>query len=111
MAKAELSIILDKLSGRLDGKSRFYTSQRYGQTVISNYPLRKDPKALSDSQRATFASFGQVSKQTKAEMSDPERLAYWQAQYEQYKKTAKSTDKYYSTLRGFILAQLRKTTD
>ena len=61
-------------------------------------------------------------------MAAPERLAYWEAQYTAYKKAANKhlgranaeffgmtngvpnvpADKYYLTLRGFIIAQLRK---
>ena len=65
-------------------------------------------------------------KQCKVEISDPERLAYWEELYVEYKKlanknlgranrrffgdnsTAAAQDKYYTTLRGFIIAQLRK---
>ena len=52
-------------------------------------------------------------------MSDPDRLAYWQARYIQYRKAANKhlarantkflgtiSDKFYSTLRGFIIASL-----
>lgn len=121
MAKAELSIILDKLSGRFTGDSKFYTTHRYGKTVISNYPLHKDPKSITANQRANTASFGELSKQAKAELQDPDRLASWQDLYAQYTRLAnknlakantqffgKPSDKYYKTLRGFIIGQLRK---
>ena len=126
MAKAELDILLSKLQGRLKGDSEFYVTNRHGKTVISNYPLHKNKKKLTANQRATFASFGECSKQAKAELSDPARLAYWQEQYAEYKQlanknlsranrrffgensTAAAQGKYYSTLRGFIIAQLRK---
>ena len=126
MAKAELDILLSKLQGRLKGDSEFYVTNRHGKTVISNYPLHKNKKKLTANQRATFASFGECSKRAKAELSDPARLAYWQEQYADYKalanknlscanrrffgenSTAAAKDKFYSTLRGFIIAQLRK---
>lgn len=120
MAKAELDILLNKLQGRLTGDSEFYVTNRYGKTVISNYPLHKNPKSLSANQRATFAAFGEISRQAKAEMQNPARLAYWQNMYDQYRKLADKnlpkantqffgtpSDKYYKTLRGFIIAQLR----
>ena len=88
MAKAELDILLSKLKGRLTGDSEFYVTNRHGKTVISNYPLHKNKKKLTANQRATFASFGECSKQAKAELSDPARLAYWQEQYAEYKKLA-----------------------
>ena len=131
MAKAELDILLNKLQGRLTGDSQFYVTNRYGKTVISNYPMHKDPKKISAQQRANSSAFGQASKQVKLELSDPERLAYWQDQYAQYTKLANKNlsranaqffdidpnttppakQKYYSTLRGFIIAQLTKQTD
>ena len=129
MAKAELDILLSKLQGRLTGDSEFYVTNRHGKTVISNYPLHKNKKKLTANQRATFASFGECSKRAKAELSDPTRLAYWQEQYADYKalaakslsranrrffgdnSTAAAQGKFYSTLRGFIIAQLRKTTE
>ena len=129
MAKAKLDILLSKLQGRLKGDSEFYVTNRHGKTVISNYPLHKNKKKLTANQRATFASFGECSKRAKAELSDPSRLAYWQEQYAEYKQlanknlsranrrffgensTAAAQDKFYSTLRGFIIAQLRKETE
>ena len=128
MAKAQLDILLDTLSGRLTGNSQFYTTHRYGRTIISNYPLHKDPKSISANQRANSASFGELSKRAKAEMSNPDRLAYWQNIYDHYRQLANKSlaranarffgidpettppakQKYYKTLRGFIIAQLRK---
>jgi hypothetical protein len=127
MAKAELDILLDKLSGRLTGESKFYTTLRHGKTIISNYPLHRDPKNTTAGQRANSNAFGQAVKLCKAEMNDPEKLAYWTARYEAYKKEASKNlakanvqffgetngepnvpaDKYYITLRGFIIGQLR----
>ena len=126
MAKAELEIILSKLQGRLKGDSEFYVTNRHGKTVVSNYPLHKNKKKITANQRAAFSAFGELSKQAKAELSDPARLAYWQSRYADYKtlaakslsranrrffgddSTAAAQDKYYTTLRGFIIAQLRK---
>ena len=127
MAKAELDILLNKLSGRLTGDSKFYTTHRHGKTVVSNYPLHLDPKKITEGQKANSYAFGQAVKLCKTEMSDPERLAYWTERYEAYKKAANKNlakanvqffgetdgvpnvpeDKYYTTLRGFIIGQLR----
>ena len=126
MAKAELDILLDKLSGRLTGDSEFYATHRYGRTVISNYPKHKDPKSITPSQRANSSGFGQRSKQAKQELDDPVRHEYWQDLYDQYKRLANKSlkkantqffgpnspavqkNKYYETLRGFVIAQLSK---
>ncbi len=127
MAKAELDILLDKLSGRLTGDSKFYTTHRYGRTIISNYPKHKDPKSITPSQRANSSGFGQRSTQAKQELDDPIRHEYWQDLYDQYKRLANKDlkkantqffgpnspavqkDKYYKTLRGFVIAQLANT--
>ena len=128
MAKAELDILLDKLSGRLTGDSKFYTTHRHGRTIVSNYPLHLDPKKMTEGQKANSNAFGQAVKQCKVEMNDPERLAYWTERYEAYKKatnknlakanaeffgvdpntTPRAKQKYYETLRGFIIGQLGK---
>lgn len=127
MAKAELDILLDKLSGRLTGNSKFYTTHRHCRTIVSNYPLHRNPKTTTEGQRANSDAFGQAVKLCKAEMNDPERLVYWTEHYEAYKKAVNKNlakanvqffgekdgvpnipaDKYYSTLRGFIIGQLR----
>ena len=127
MAKAELDILLDKLSGRLTGDSKFYTTHRHGRTIVSNYPLHLDPKKMTERQKANTGAFGEISKQAELEKKDPERLAYWTERYEAYKKAANKNlakanaqffgetngvpnvpkDKYYETLRGFIIGQLR----
>ena len=69
--------------------------------------------------RPIVFAFSQAVAQCKTEMSDPERLAFWQDRYAQYTKLARrnparanaqfigtNTDKFYSTLRGFIIAAL-----
>ena len=107
MAKAELDILLEKLSGRLSGDSEFYATHRYGRTIISNYPKHKDPKSITAAQKANSSSFGQISIQAKQELADPDRHAYWQSLYEAHLRDKKAP-KYYKTLRGFVIAQLNK---
>jgi hypothetical protein len=108
MAKVELAIPFDKMSGKLDGNSTIYATTRYGKTVFSHYPKHKDPKSLSARQRELNANFGQISKQAKQELADPERRAYWQSLYDEYKTNLKPSDKYYFTLRGFVIGQMKK---
>lgn len=128
MAQAELNITIDKLSGKIYGDSDVYIAHRYGKTVISHYPRHRDPNNITPHQRELSAQFGQISKQAKAELSDPERRAYWQARYDEYRRLASENlalanitffgtpdgqpsipaNKYYFTLRGFVIGQLRK---
>ena len=111
MAQAELNITIDKMSGKIYGESDVYITHRYGKTVISHYPKHRDPKSITPHQRELNTSFAQISKQAKQELADPARRAYWQQRYDEYKSTAKPSDKYYFTLRGFVIGQLAKTND
>ena len=85
---------------------------------------------LAESRKRAISTFSQAVTLCKSEMLDPERLAYWQDRYIQYRKAAqkhiaranakflgtpasssasantRSSDKFYSTLRGFIIASL-----
>ena len=88
---------------------------------------------LAESRKRAISTFSEAVRLCKTEMSDPDRLAYWQDRYIQYRKAAnkhvvrantkflgalstapsnasdqppKPNDKFYSTLRGFIIASL-----
>ena len=74
---------------------------------------------LAESRKRAISTFAEAVRQCKLEMSDPERLAYWQDRYIQYRRAANKhvaranekflglrTDKFYTTLRGFIIASL-----
>jgi hypothetical protein len=111
MAQAELNISLDKMSGKIYGDSDIYITHRYGKTVISHYPKHRDPSKITPRQRELNSSFAQISKQAKQELADSARRAYLQQRYDEYKSTAKPADKYYFTLRGFVIGQLAKTND
>ena len=111
MAQAELNISLDKMSGKIYGDSDVYVAHRYGKTVISHYPKHRDTSTFTPHQRDLNHSFGAISKQTKQELADPARRAYWQQRYDEYKANLKPSDKYYFTLRGFVIGQLSKINE
>lgn len=108
MAQAELNISLDKMSGKIYGDSDVYIAHRYGKTVISHYPKHRDTSTFTPHQRDLNASFAQISKQAKQELADPAHHTYWQQRYDEYKTNLKPSDKYYFTLRGFVIGQLSK---
>ena len=128
MAKAKLTPILENIKGRLTGDSEFYTTTRYGRTVISNYPLHRAPGTITEHQHELSQSFGERSKQCALEMKDPARKAYWEGLYKDYIKIAKRSHSranaqffnidpkvipptkqtVYKSLRGFVMAQLAK---
>ncbi len=63
---------------------------------------------LAESRKQAINTFSQAVKQCKTEMADPDRLAYWQDRYAQHCKDVRRhpDTKFYSTLRGFIIASL-----
>ena len=108
MAQAELNVSIDKMSGKIYGDSDIYITHRHGKTVISHYPKHRDPSKITPHQRELNNSFGAISKQAKLELADPDRHAYWQSLYNTYNAHLKPSDKYYFTLRGFVISQLKK---
>ena len=74
----------------------------------SERDYKKHPQTANE--KAHQSLWSAVCAQAKQELADPEKHAYWQQHYDEYKATAKPSDKYYFTLRGFVIAQLSKTT-
>ena len=116
------------MSGKLSRNERIVMRTRNGR--VHAYAIRHPYEGtLAESRKKAISAFAEAVKQCKAEMGDAERLAYWQEQYAEYKKlanknlsranrrffgensTAAAQGKYYSTLRGFIIAQLRKAAE
>ena len=118
MAHIEPALPFDHFSGKLSRKERIVMRTRNGRThayAITN-PYTGP---LAESRKRAISTFTQAVTLCKSEMLDPERLAYWQDRYIQYRKAANKhleranekflstrTDKFYSTLRGFIIASL-----
>lgn len=115
----------ESISGKLSRNERIVMRTRNGR--MHAYAIQHPYKGpLAESRKKAIGAFAEAVKQCKVEMGDAERLAYWQEQYADYKKlanknlsranrrffgensTAAAKDKFYSTLRGFIIAQLRK---
>ena len=118
MAHIEPALPFDHFSGKLSRKERIVMRTRNGRThayaIMNPYT-----GPLAESRKQAISTFSQAVKQCKSEMSNPERLAYWQDRYIQYCKAANkhvaranakflgtTSDRFYSTLRGFIIASL-----
>ena len=118
----------ESISGKLSRNERIVMRTRNGR--MHAYAIRHPYEGpLAESRKKAISAFAEAVKQCKVEMSDPARLAYWQARYADYKalanknlnranrrffgdnSTAATQEKFYSTLRGFIIAQLRKETE
>ena len=118
MAKVEPALPFDHFSGKLSSKERIVMRTRNGRThayaILNPYT-----GPLAESRKRAISTFSKAVHLCKTEMSDPDRLAYWQDRYLQYSKAARknptranakflgtTSDKFYSTLRGFIIASL-----
>lgn len=118
MAKVQPSLPFDNFRGRLSSGEKIVMRTRFGRTEAYAYQ-HPYQGPISENRKPVINAFSQAVKQCKQEMSDPERLAFWQNRYAQYNKLAKrnpakanaqfigtNTDKYYVSLRGFIIASL-----
>lgn len=125
MASVTPASPFESISGKLSRKERIVMRTRNGR--MHAYAIQHPYEGpLAESRKKAISAFAEAVKQCKVEMSDSDRLAYWQTQYAEYKKLAAKNlnranrrffgeesnaavkGKYYSTLRGFIIAQLRK---
>ena len=118
MAKVESSLPFDHFSGKLSHNERIVMRTRNGRTHA--YSITNPYTGpLAESRQHAINTFSQAVSHCKSEMSDPERLAYWQDRYIRYRKAANknlsranakflgtTSNKYYSTLRGFIIASI-----
>ena len=85
-----------------DAKGRPY----YGPSETYIYHIHQGKWSDRAEQNRTL--FQNVQLLAKQELSDPERLAYWQSLFEQQFKHAKQGEKHYATLRGFVIAQIHQ---
>ena len=125
MASVTPASPFESISGKLSRNERIVMRTRNGR--MHAYAIQHPYEGpLAESRKKAISAFAEAVKQCKVEMGDPARLAYWQEQYAEYKQlanknlsranrrffgensTAAAQDKFYSTLRGFIIAQLRK---
>ena len=118
MAKVEPALPFDHFSGKLSRKERIVLRTRNGRTHA--YSITNPYTGpLAESRQHAISTFSQAVSLCKSEMFDPERLAYWQDRYIRYRKAANknlsrantkflgtASNKYYSTLRGFIIASI-----
>ena len=85
-----------------DAKGRPY----YGPSETYIYHIHQGKWSEGAEQNRTL--FQQVQEIVKQELSDPERIAYWQPLFEKQFKHPKHGEKHYATLRGFVIAQIHQ---
>ena len=85
---------------------RFYLTNRFGEEIISHMPEHRDPESVTPAQRQAFQLIKQASALADAALADPiqhdEGLHKWH-------EAITIGGKNYKTLRGFVIAEMRKT--
>ena len=132
MAAITPSLPFDHFSGKFSTHERLVFRTRNGR--VHGYAIMHPYTGpLAESRKRAISIFSEASRLCKTEISDPERLAYWQDRYVRYARAArrnparanaqfiispaaagssaaaassKPSDKFYSTLRGFIIASI-----
>ena len=85
-----------------DAKGRPY----YGPSETYIYHIHQGK--WSEGAKKNRTLFQEVQLIAKAELNDPERVAYWQPLFEKQFKHPKQGEKHYATLRGFVIAQIHQ---
>lgn len=106
MARVKLNKKFEKYTGTPPPNgSRFYLTQRYGETVMSHYPLHRDPDSITDNQKASNSEFAQTRLIADTELADPVKRDEWLRKWREHSAIHGLQ---YKTLRGFTIAQVRK---
>ncbi len=109
MAKVTFLPPIANISGRLSCSSNIVLRTRNGKTqaYIIEHPY-KGP--VAPQRQRTINAFKDAVNQSKTVLADPVQKAAWQKQFQKHKdyfrKHPSSSNKRYSTLRGFVIAQL-----
>ena len=107
MAHVETNVAIDSFQGKFKRDDRIVYRTRNGRTHAYAFdnPFRG---TASEEQAQTRSAFGMAVKQASAILKDPAQKAEWELRYAAYRKHYRhsSSRKFYSTLRGFIIATL-----
>ena len=107
MAKVQPSIVIDTISGKLNRRDRIVLRTRNGRThayALEN-PFRGTASAAQGQNRS---GFGEAVRQASVILKDEVLRAEWEERFREYRRQdqVSASGKYYSTLRGFIIAKL-----
>ncbi len=107
MARVKLNKKFEKYTGTPPPNgSRFYLTERYGETIMSHYPMHRDPESLTEKQKASNGEFAQARLYADTDLKDPIKYEQWSQRWREHSLTAL---KPYKSLRGFVIAEMRKT--
>ena len=111
MAKVTFIPPIASISGRLSCNSKIVLRTRNGRTqaYVIEHPYTGP---VAPERQRTINAFAEAVNQSKSVLADPTQRAEWQKQYNKHKdyfrRHPSSSNKRYSTLRGFVIAQLAK---
>ena len=108
--------ITGKLTSTPDGRITVTRRKCYGKDAkgrpvygpSETYIYHCHEGKWSEGAQQNRALFQQAQLLAKEELSDPVRVSYWQPIFEEQFLHPKQGEKHYSTLRGFVIAQLHK---
>lgn len=107
MAKATLNKKFKNYTGKLPPNGhRFYLTNRFGQEIISHMPEHRDPDSVTEAQRHAFQLIKEASARADAELQDPIKHDEWLKKW--HESLSDHRAKHYKTLRGFVIATIRK---
>lgn len=111
MAKVTFIPPIASISGRLSCNSKIVLRTRNGRTqaYVIEHPYTGP---VATERQRTINAFAEAVNQSKTVLADPTQRAEWQKRYNKhrdyFRRHPSSSDKRYSTLRGFVIAQLAK---
>ena len=105
-----------KLSSTRDGRVTVTRRKCYGRDAKGRpiygpnetYIYHCHEGKWSEGAKQNRALFQQAQLLAKEELNNPDRVAFWRPLFEQQFKHPKEGEKHYSTLRGFIIAQMHQ---
>lgn len=107
MGRVTLDEKFKKYTGALPPNGhRFYLTNRYGQTIISHCPKQRDRSTITDKQIASSSDLTQATALADTELKDPIKHDEW---LHKWHEAITIGGKNYKTLRGFVIAEMRKT--
>ena len=114
MGKVTLNKKFKSYSGVLPPSGhRFYLTNRFGQEIISHMPEHRDPASVTEAQHNAFQLIKQASALADADLRDPVKHDEWLRKWNEHSALCASRSphrpkKSYKTLRGFVIAAIRK---
>ena len=110
MAKARLNKKFKSYTGVLPPNGhRFYLTNRFGEEIITHCPEHRDPDSVTPAQRQAFQLIKQASALADADLRDSVKHDEWLHKW--HESLSQRRAKHYKTLRGFVIAEMRKTLE